>query len=299
MSTSPSPQPSAFEGEGVRSQDDQAEASLSPQPSAFEGEGVRSQDDQAEASPSPQPSRFEGEGVRSRDEQAEATPPPQSSAFEGEGVRPQEGQVQASPSPQPSPFEGEGVRLGEVVQASTSEFTTQCHRLYEAPPLGALVRSGGAERIYGVVAEVSTQGVDPGRRPIAMGEDAETEEAVYERNPQLSRLLATEFRSMVVGHQADGRLYRYLAPLPPRIHAFVYRCGGEEVREFSESLDFIAILLSTPLGSRDDVVASFIRHASTAHPEPGTFLVDAGKELATLMGGQLQRLNSLLRRLAP
>ena len=55
----------------------------------------------------------------------------------------------------------DGSRAGEVVAASTTEFTTRCHALYEAPPLGALVKSGGESPVYGVVAEVSTQSIDP------------------------------------------------------------------------------------------------------------------------------------------
>jgi hypothetical protein len=189
--------------------------------------------------------------------------------------------------------------VGEVVQASTTEFTAQCRRLYESPPLGSLVRCGSGSPVFGIVGEVTTQSIDPGRRPVVMGVDDDTEEAVYQSNPQLSRLLATEFRSVVVGHQADGALRRYLAPLPPRIHSFVHRCGAEEVLEFSRSLEFVSLLLAAPFGSQDDVISSFLRQASLCHPEPRAFLVGAGKELATLLGGRLQRLNGILRRLSP
>lgn len=189
--------------------------------------------------------------------------------------------------------------VGEVVQASTTDFVAQCHALYEAPPLGALVRCGGDGPIYGVVGEVSTQSLDPGRRPIAMGQDEDTEEAVYLGNPQLSRLLSTELRALVVGYRTNGQLNRYLAPQPPRIHSFVYECDTAELLEFSQALHHLPILLASPVGSADDVTASFLRRASLAHPEPSRFLVDAGKELATLLGGQLHRLNGLLRRLSP
>ena len=189
--------------------------------------------------------------------------------------------------------------VGEVVCASTTEFTSQCHRLYEAPPLGSLVRCGSDSAVYAIVGEVATQSLDPGRRTVAMGEDEETEEAVYERNPQLTRLLTTEFRCIVVGHRADGIILRYLAPLPPKIHSFVHQCGADEVLELSDSLDFMSLLLAAPFGSQDDVITSFLRQASLCHPEPRAFLVDAGKELATLMGGQVQRLNGILRRLSP
>jgi len=190
-------------------------------------------------------------------------------------------------------------RLGEVVEASTVEFTTQCYRLYEAPPLGSLVRCGDEDSIYGIVFESSTSSMDPARRPIARGEGEESEEAVYRSNPQLTRLLLTEFRALVVGHASDGQVRRYLAPAPPRIYSFVYPCGDEELREFSGSLDFLSILLSAPIAAQDEVVAAFLRQASASHADRKGFLVESGRALAGQLSGQLQRLNNILRRLSP
>ena len=190
-------------------------------------------------------------------------------------------------------------RVGEVVEASTTGFTTQCHELYEAPTLGSLVRSGGDESIYGIVFEVSTGSLDPTRHPIARGRDEETEEGVYLNNPQLTRLLTTQFTSLIVGHLADGQLRRYLAPLPPKIHSFVYVSDDQELSEFSSSLDFIPILMSAPISAADDVIAAFLRRASQSHSDPESFLIGSGKELALLLAGQLQRLNSVLRRISP
>lgn len=190
-------------------------------------------------------------------------------------------------------------RVGEVVEASTTGFTTQCYRLYEAPPLGSLVRSGDASPIYGIVYEVATRSMDAARHPIPRGGDEDTEEEVYLNNPQLNRLLLTEFQSMVVGYQSSVGIRRYLAPLPLRIHSFVYQCNSEELREFSSSLDFMSIILSAQISAQDDVIASFLRQASESHPDPQRFMVGAGKELAVYFAGQLQRLNNVLRRLSP
>jgi len=188
--------------------------------------------------------------------------------------------------------------VGEVVEAATTEFVAQCHELYGSPPLGALVKTGGEDTVYGVVAEMATRSLDPGRRPVAMGAGEADVEAIYSRNPQLGRLLSTEFRTVVVGHMADGRLNRYVAPLPPKIHDMVYPCDAEETREFSGSLHSLPLLLSAQVGSPDDVAAAFLRGASRSHADPRAFLVGAGRELASLLGGDLQRLNGILRRLA-
>lgn len=189
-------------------------------------------------------------------------------------------------------------RLGEVVESSTTVFTSQCYRLYEAPPLGSLVRCGDAGAVFGMVFEVATRSMDPSRRPIPRGAGEDTEEAVYLSNPQLNRLLVTEFQALVVGHESGGELRPYLAPLPPRIHSFVYRCDDEELRRFSRTLDFMSIVLSAPIPAPDDVIASFLRQAGRVQPEPEEFLVYAGKEMAGYLAGQPQRLGGVLRRLS-
>ena len=192
----------------------------------------------------------------------------------------------------------EAQRIGEVVEASTGEFVAQCYRLYEAPVLGSLVRTGGEGPVFGVVYSIETQSIDPGRRPIARGEDEETEEGVYQSNPQLSQLLRTDVHALVVGHQEGSSICHNLPPSPPRIHAFVYQCSREEVAGFTASLGFLSILLDARVASQDQVLAACLRGASDAHVEPREFLLAAGKELALLLGGQLQRLNTILRRLA-
>ena len=188
-----------------------------------------------------------------------------------------------------------GQRVGEVVEASTSRFVVQCHELYGAPPLGSLVRSEGG--VYGVVAEVTTQSLDPGRRAVAMGRGEDSAEAVYRRHPQLSRLMSTELEAVVVAHRSGGELSRFLAPTPPRIHEIVYACNGSELLEVAGSLEFLPSLLASPAGSPDDVTAAFLRLVVRAHPEPERVRLEAGRKLAGHLTGQIHRLTGILRRI--
>ena len=188
------------------------------------------------------------------------------------------------------------IRLGEVVEASTVGFVAQCYELYQAPPLGSLVRCGDS---YGIVYEIATRSIDSGRRPIARGRDEADEEAIYEANPQLSRLLSTEFSALAVGHREDGALRRWPAPLPPRIHSFARLCSPDELREFTAALDFVSTALSAPIPAADEALAAFLKTAGAAHDVPEAFLVDAGRHLAALLGAETQRLNAFLRRIAP
>lgn len=81
-------------------------------------------------------------------------------------------------------------RVGEVVEATSTAFVAQCYRLYDSPPLGALVRSGSPP-IYAVVAQVTTGPLDASRPVLARGEAAASEEEVFRENPQLERLLTS------------------------------------------------------------------------------------------------------------
>ena len=196
---------------------------------------------------------------------------------------------------------GSAVRFGEVVEASVERLVGQCHRLYEAPPLGTLVRAGDA--IFGVVSGIATAALDPTRRIIARGADAATEAEVYAEHPQLEMLLRTDVTVSVVGHRADGRgePRQYLPSLPPRIHTFLYVCAPQEVLAFlggssEPRLDFVTLLVGGgPVA--DDVLAAVLRQVSTAFDAPREFLMQASRAVAVLLSGDTARLNAIVRRL--
>ena len=189
-------------------------------------------------------------------------------------------------------------RLGEVVQASISAFTAQCHQLGKPPPLGALVTTTeGNATIYGVVYNATTGSIDPGRRSMALGAGEEEEEGVYRSHPELSQLLRTDFEALVVGCRVPAGIRYYLPPRPARTHAFVHAASQEEAREFTAPLSFLHFLVNAPVSTRDDAASSCLRLASAAHKDSGQFLVQAGKELANLLGRDTPRLNILLRQL--
>jgi hypothetical protein len=191
-------------------------------------------------------------------------------------------------------------RIAEVIEAATTRLIAQCYQLYGSPPLGTLVRAGPQqEGVYGIVSAITTQSIDPGRRPIARGEHAASEEEVYQDNPQLSRLLRTDLDILILGHSTGGQPLPHLPPQPPRLHTFVHLCPPEEVRAFTATLDFLRLLLADASASTDEATVSLLLIASQAHPHPYAFRLEAGKELARLLGSDLPRLNALLRRLAP
>ena len=190
-------------------------------------------------------------------------------------------------------------RVGEVVEASTTEFVAQCYELYQSPPLGSLVKTtdSGME-LYGIVYNAATTSLEPGRRPIARGKDETSEEDIYRSNPQLLKLLRSEFGALVVGHRDGDKLYHYLPPKPARIHSFVYLCSSEEVKKFSQSFDFLNILLNAHLPvSVEELTSATLRQMSRVNEDSHAFLVAAGKEVAIQLGGELNRLKAILGRI--
>ena len=190
-------------------------------------------------------------------------------------------------------------RAGEVIEASTTDFVAQCYELYQSPPLGSLVKTRDLPvELYGIVYNATTTGLEPGRRPIARGKDEASEEDIYRSSPQLLKLLRTEFSVLVVGYRENEKLYHYLPPNPARIHGFVYLCSPEEVREFSQSFDFLNILINTHLPvSTEEIVAACLRQMSQVYEDGHAFRVAVGKELAILLSGEFNRLKAILVRI--
>jgi len=190
-------------------------------------------------------------------------------------------------------------RVGEVIEASTTDFVAQCYELYQIPPLGSLVKTRDLPmELYGLVHNAATTSLEPGRRPIARGKDETTEEEIYRSNPQLLKLLKSEFGALVVGHRQGDKLYHHLPPTPARIHSFVYQCSPEEVKEFSQSFDFLNILINAHLPvPTEELISASLRQMSQAYEDRRAFLVAAGKELAILLSGNLSQLKAILGRI--
>jgi hypothetical protein len=192
-------------------------------------------------------------------------------------------------------------RTGEIIETATGNFTAQSYELNALPPLGSLVKVQVAHlELYAIVNYATTQGIEPGRRPIARGQDATQEEALFEANPQLSKLLKSEFSALVVGFKDEGRIKQYLPPYPARLHSFVYACSDAEIQAFSQQFGFLNLLLKSSTDvSSEEIIAAALRQMSQTHDDSRAFLIQAGKELAALLGREYGQLKAILERIKP
>lgn len=233
-----------------------------------------------------------------------------------------------------APFEKTEI-VGEIIEAGTTRFVAQCprHRLHEPPVFGAFVKvlpkgarkalaetsaeengfddpfadpvapapgtlSGAPDdTLYALVCAASTGSSDLGRRPTAYGLE---EAALREEQPQIFDLLATEFAALHIGYAEGGTVRNALPPRPPRLHAFVLPCSSEEVRALTETPDFARRLLqSSGEIPSDELVTASLRQGYEARNRDFAFLVRAGKQLASLLRDDPERLAALLRQLEP
>ena len=189
------------------------------------------------------------------------------------------------------------VRIGEVVESDTNGFLIQSYELYKCPPLGSLIKAGVNDSVFGVVCHSATVGIDPSRLPIARGQFLEDEDDVYDHNPQLSQLLKTQFKAISVGFHNMRGMQSFLPPFPPRIHAFAFDCDDDEVKYFAKSHDLFRMVLQSGLTQADDVIASFVKNCAVTTEDSSAYIREAARILASVISGDSQRVNSLLRRL--
>ena len=190
-------------------------------------------------------------------------------------------------------------KIAEITESTTTGFVAECYELYCLPPFGSLVKTDDPPvEIYGIVCQAGTASIEPGRHPIARGKDEASEAEIYTANPQLLKLLRSEFRVLVLGYESDGKVFQYLPSKPARIHAFVYPCSPEEVQKFGRSFDFLNMLLAPNLPvPPEELVAAVLREMSRVQDDPRACLVAAGKALAPFLSGEYSRLKSILARI--
>ena len=196
-----------------------------------------------------------------------------------------------------------GAPIGEIIEASTTEFVAQAAELGEAPDFGAFVHVAADQglTIMGVVAQVQTAGIDPGARPIMRGHGEVRDDLIYQENPDLPHVLRTTFQAMIVGFREGRTWHQFLPPRPPRLHYSVWTSPPAEVRHFTDAgLDYLRTLLAaTAEAPADELLAANIRLTAASHPdraEQGRFTHAAGRELAQLLRADYERLNAILRR---
>ncbi len=194
-------------------------------------------------------------------------------------------------------------RIGEVIAANTGGFVAEAQLLHAPPALGsiAVIRDSGVDTLA-FVTSAETAPKDAGRRPTARGGDYDTEDEFYERHPEISRLIRTTFSAVIVAHRADGRLYAYLPPRPPRLHAFVYPGGVDDIANLASDALTLQNIAAAQMDATNEFLPAAIRTlASVTGSERGQdeYLRETGRRLVHIMRDDMQGLQTVLAKIRP
>jgi hypothetical protein len=207
------------------------------------------------------------------------------------------------PVPDPPPF-GAFVRVGPLPDGDGVAPPDDFDPFEAAPP--ASEDPDAPVTLYAVVCQAEIGALEGSGRPLtAFGLD---EDELRQQQPQIFELLTARFTAILVAYAAvpDGEVRPFLPPRPPRPHARVFRCSDAETVRLTAQLDYLRPLLLGAGGvlgvtfPQDELVAALLRGAVRAHRRAGgnadAFLERAGRELASLLSGDYDRLRAIIRR---
>lgn len=190
------------------------------------------------------------------------------------------------------------IPVGRVLRASNRGFVVGCRVMQpDIPVFGSLVRAGGrapGSAIYGLIYDVLVQDDLFVRRLVI----ADLPEEVV-RDQRENRQVPIEVGVLTVGYREGERILHCIPPQPPVTMDTLYQCPPEEVVAFTARFDYFRLVLAAPEVPADELLAANLQVAAAARPpqQREAFLVEAGRELARLLAGDLLRLDGLLRRL--
>ena len=175
--------------------------------------------------------------------------------------------------------------------------------MHELPPLGSLVAVAmpGGETLYGVVAFGQTSGVDAGRRAVMRGSEEVFDEAIYAQHPELTRILRTTFRAVIVGYAGpDARAKHHLPPYPPPLHYSVIRCDRGATCAFTAVPRYFPMLAASEGEvAPEQLLAAHIRCVYDDRGRDDEWLAAAGRQVARLLKRDYDRLLTVLEAIDP
>jgi len=186
------------------------------------------------------------------------------------------------------------IPVGRVLRANLSSFVIGCRaEMEQIPPFGSLVKTDAAEPVLGLVYDIAMSD-DPLVKQLTVAQEV-PEEIVQDQLQR--RRLPVEISVLAVGYYQAGRIQPGIPPRPPLSLDHIFLCNDDELRAFTGRLDYLRLVLNNREVPAEELLVAHLRPAAAVQPSPESFLQDAGRELARLLGGDLLRLDGILRRI--
>jgi len=187
--------------------------------------------------------------------------------------------------------------IGRVTRCSTLGFVGAV-RLPEPdlPSFGAFCKAEaqqGNSQVIGLIYNISIED-DEFARQMAATEGLSPEQL---SDHQLNRQVPVEFSALAIGYQRDDQFHYNLPPQPPLTLAPIRALTTAERLAFTQRLDFLPLILSSPNVPVDDLLTAALRQAAQDRSglERRRFLLEAGRKCARLLDRDLTRLHVVIR----
>jgi len=190
--------------------------------------------------------------------------------------------------------------FAEVIESSLYGFLAQSWDANTLPLFGSLMAIRTPERLlFGVVHQIQTGSMDPGRHPFAY---QKTHEELRKEQPQIFEFLKTTFACLIIGHKNNmGKISYLLAPEPAKIHTFVYPLSLEINKQFFMRTQYMHALfgLANQVFNLDELLLAMLTHQASLGILSQEQLIDFTTTFSLLTGNDYRRLKLFLQRLEP
>jgi len=191
--------------------------------------------------------------------------------------------------------------IGRLTRSTTTDYVFACKvPEHEVPAFGAYVKAPsqrGKADVWGLIYNITFVD-DMLVRQLAAADNLPEEMVEDQRQ---NRQVPIEVAVLSIGYEQHGTFTYALPPQPPVTLDHIYPCELDEICEFTKRLDFLRLLFNSSAPMIDELVTTAISTASLCHPAEHRerFLREAGRQVARLVGRDLNRLENLLIRIRP
>ena len=188
--------------------------------------------------------------------------------------------------------------IGEIIEVSSRSAIAQSYELYDCPPIGSVVKCGDdAEDIYGVITNIETRSIYPGRRPNPKGPGFAEVNELYKSNPEITHLMKTEFNIVFLGYKSENATTISIPPTPPRIFSFVSTLPEEEMINIFSDEGLVKFIVNSNMELKDDVIimiiSKYLNSKKTKTEEIGSFT----SQLVGALPDQITRITNIIQNL--
>ena len=188
--------------------------------------------------------------------------------------------------------------IGEIIEVSSRSAIAQSYELYDCPPIGSVVKCGDdTEDIYGVITNIETRSIDPGRSPNPKGPGFAEVNELYKSNPEITHLMKTEFNIVFLGYKHENTTTISIPPTPPRIFSFISTLPEDEMINIFSDEGLVKFIVNSNMELKDDVIimiiSKYLNSKKTKTEEIGSFT----SQLVGALPDQITRITNIIQNL--